>query len=214
MIEISRFPPIVPTTTARYIADSAMKPAAPTVVPQTLRAGDIAFARMEKINAELVAMTYGALVAQVFEDHNNDVLAINKELELIGRNMGVRMIDEFLAKQGVVQTCSTFKDAVEVLARIAMKMFLGIDAEVVQISERQFLINFPENPLNDFVEIPNELRESEFRYCSIYCGLIRGAFEMLRMQVECAFVSDVLRGDSINSIQVELVSVIRDDEED
>jgi len=42
--------------------------------------GDAAFSRVEKVNSEVLALTYGALVAQLVEDYE-DVEAINVQLE-------------------------------------------------------------------------------------------------------------------------------------
>lgn len=46
-----------------------------------------------------------------------------------GYNIGIRLIDEFLAKSGV-NGCHDFKDTAEVVAKVAFKMFLGVNAEV------------------------------------------------------------------------------------
>ena len=67
---------------------------------QSLKAGDIAFARMEKVNAEVVAITYGALVTQIIADKLGDIGAVNTELDRMGYNMGIRLIDEFWRKMG------------------------------------------------------------------------------------------------------------------
>jgi hypothetical protein len=183
---------------------------------QSLKAGDIAFARMEKVNAEIVAITYGALVAQIIADKKGDLTTVNRELDQMGYNMGIRLIDEFLAKNGTAQSCQSFDDAVETLARIAFKMFLGIDAEAVvdSSSKDSFFIIFQDNPLNDFVELPDNLVRSEFRYSNLYCGIIRGAFEQLHMNVQCEFAKDILRGDDTNSIRVKLLGIIRPETDD
>ena len=48
-----------------------------------------------------------------------------------GYNIGVRLVDEFLAKSGVT-TCQDFKETAEVVAKVAFKMFLGISVDVSQ----------------------------------------------------------------------------------
>jgi len=169
---------------------------------------------MEKVNAELVAITYGALVSQLFKDKQGDPVQVTKELDLMGYNMGIRMVDEFLAKNGS-STCQTFSESVDILVRIAIKMFLGIDAEYIEIDKSIFVINFSENPLNDFVELPTALKAgNELQYSALYCGMIRGAFEQLHMNVKCEFIKDMLRGDDINSIKLELLGIIRPEEDD
>ncbi len=188
-----------------------MGPPGASFQSQSLKAGDIAFARMEKVNAEIVAMTYGALVTQIISDKQGDVRAVNLELDRMGYNMGIRLIDEFLAKNGSTQSCQSFAEAVDTLARVAFKMFLGMDAEASPepASVDSFLILFQDNPLNDFVQLPEHLVKSDFRYSSLYCGIIRGAFEQLHMSVQCDFVRDVLRGDETNAIRVKLLGIIR-----
>ena len=46
-----------------------------------------------------------------------------------GYNIGVRLIDEFLAKAQVGQ-CGNFSETAEVIAKVGFKMFLGVTAEV------------------------------------------------------------------------------------
>ena len=108
-------------------------------------------ARMEKVNAELVAITYGALVSQLFKA-KSDPKTIESDLKKIGHNMGVRLIDEFLAKSNQVP-CQTFRDVMETLSKIGVKMFLGIDTELTELGPKSYVVSFPENPLNDFVEL-------------------------------------------------------------
>ena len=179
---------------------------------QSVRAGDIAFARMEKVNAELVAITYGSLVSHLIRSKDNP-LAVQADLDRIGHSMGTRLVDEFLAKFGT-PACQSFKESMEVLSKVAVKMFLGIETELTELGPKSFLLTFPENPLNDFVELPPELRTAGFSYSSVFCGIVRGAFEQLHMRVMCEFVKDTLRGDDTNSIQVDLVGLIRPEEEE
>ena len=45
----------------------------------------------------------------------------------------------------------------------------------------------PENPLAEFVILPAKLAKGNFFYSNMICGVIRGALEMLMMEVKCTF---------------------------
>jgi hypothetical protein len=62
---------------------------------------------MPKVNSEIFTLTYGALVMQLIRDFE-DVNEVNIQLEKIGYNIGIRLIDELLAKAGI-STCSDFR---------------------------------------------------------------------------------------------------------
>ncbi|CAN0420006.1 unnamed protein product, partial [Ectocarpus fasciculatus] len=84
-------------------------------------------------NAELFTLTYGAMVMQLIQDFE-DVGAVNKQLESIGNqsrlrvrvvhanrgyNIGVRLIDEFLAKSQVSTPCTDLKETADVVAKVS-----------------------------------------------------------------------------------------------
>jgi trafficking protein particle complex subunit 3 len=48
-------------------------------------------------NSELLTLTYGALVSQMLRDYDN-VDDVNKKLEQLGYNMGMRIIEDFLSR--------------------------------------------------------------------------------------------------------------------
>ena len=63
------------------------------------RTGDIVWSRTSKTNSELFTLTYGVLVAQLLRDFEG-VEEVNRELRRMGRNIGVRLIDEVRELRG------------------------------------------------------------------------------------------------------------------
>ena len=49
----------------------------------------------------------------------------------------------------------------------------------VRRSARDLSVGFTSNPLTRFVELPDEM--SNLQYSNIYCGIIRGALEMIHV---------------------------------
>ena len=54
--------------------------------------------RVDKVSAELVTLTYGTIVAQLCKDYEYNYPEVNKQLEKMGYNIGIRLIEDFLAK--------------------------------------------------------------------------------------------------------------------
>ena len=174
-----------------------------------VRLGEAVAARMDKVNGELFTLTYGALVTQLIRDYE-DVEQVNQQLEKMGYNIGVRLIDEFLAKSNVSR-CRDFRETADVIAKVAFKMFLGITCDVTgwnQAGTACSLLVPAENPITDFVEIPESMAKLD--YCNLLCGVLRGALEMVQMRVSCKIGRDVLKGDDVTELRVELLEVLED----
>ena len=73
------------------------------------------------------------------------------------------------------------------LSKVGFKIFLNITPTITNWNNdnKQFSLIFEENPLADFVELPNDGKaQDELWYSNIFCGVLRGALEMVREQRE------------------------------
>lgn len=132
---------------------------------------------------------------------------MNAALELMGYNIGVRVVDEYCAKARGVR-CRSFRETMDVVAKDAFRMFLGVAAvaEGWAPDASACTLRIPDNPLADFVELPAPF--ADLRYSNILCGVVRGALEMVSLRVSCTFVKDALAGDDATEIRVVLLEVL------
>ena len=106
---------------------------------------------------------------------------------------------------------------------MALPFFLGIADNklsyktIKEYSERTFIFNITleDNPLTDFVELPENMKE--LNYHGIICGSIEGALESLNWKVKCNVVKDrdpLIKTDEKSlELQVEMERVkIKDDD--
>lgn len=194
-----------------------------------------------KINSELFTLTYGSVVAQICREERYDYGRVNEILFDMGRNIGFRLIEEFLSKSSL-ERCLSFKETSEIISKIGFKMFLNVVPNVTYWSAdgRTFQLTLAENPLADFVELPDDVDDVEYDcdndgaaaglqglglnhrnrkgnarkelwYSNILCGVLKGALEMVQLDCQVWFASDVLRGDATTDIKVKLVQVLKDE---
>ena len=79
-------------------------------------------------------------------------------------------------------------------------------------SEREFSLQLGENPLAEFVELPDEY--SKLEYSNLLCGVLRGALEMVQMRVECTLTKDTLWGHEVMEIHVVLKEMLAEEYQD
>jgi hypothetical protein len=135
---------------------------------------------------DLINLLYGSIVKQTLSVHKDDIDECNRQLEEIGFNIGHRLIDEFLVKTES-ESCKSFKDVIEKVIT-AFRMFLGVESKYIQRSDSDFSITFFDNPFDDNVCLPGDLRT--LRYSNVLCGLVRGGLEVLNYRARCYFVID------------------------
>src|ERR1700761_7451979 len=73
--------------------------------------------RVDKVHAELVTLTYGTIVAQLCKDFESDYLEVNRQLDKMGYNIGMRLIEDFLAKSNT-GACANFKETAEAISKV------------------------------------------------------------------------------------------------
>lgn len=162
---------------------------------------DRARTRVDKVSAELVTLTYGSIVAQLCKDYDYNYADVNKQLERMGYNIGIRLIEDFLAKSGI-PACSNFREVADMISKVGtalvslpcsehmltygiqvgFKIFLNITPTITNWTSdnKQFSLIFEENPLADFVELPDDGRaQDELWFSNILVGVLRGALEMV-----------------------------------
>lgn len=188
-------------------------PAVSTSSKKSLRvfSDDIWKNKTAKINAELFTLTYGSIVSQLCTDFQRDFNKVNDQLFAMGYNIGLRLIEDFLARTALPR-CDTLVKTSEVISKCAFKIFLNMTPQVSNWSNNKdvFSLILDENPLSDFVELPMDASK-ELWYSNILCGVLKGAMEMVQLDCDVWFVSDVLRGDQHSEIRVKLNRILKDE---
>ena len=172
--------------------------------------------RVEKINSEFLTLTYGSLMVRLIKDYEKPE-EINDQLEKMGYNIGIRLIDDFLAKS-CIDPPKTFEEAINIITNNALSFYLNAGAKWELIKndnnmmdsnqQNEYRIYFNENVLNEYVELPDKFKG--LWYSNMICGVIRGALEAINIKVECKYTKDTLKGNETNEIRVKLIEIIEE----
>lgn len=74
--------------------------------------------RIDKVNSELVVLTYGTIVAQLCKDFDSNYVEVNKQLDKMGYNIGLRLIEDYLAKSNTMKRCANFRETAEMISKV------------------------------------------------------------------------------------------------
>ena len=92
--------------------------------------------KVERINSELLTFTYGSLIVRLIKDYEKPE-EINEQLEKMGYNIGIRLIDDFLAKS-CISAPKTFKEAIEIIRGQAMPFYLNIKVDTITYGMKEY----------------------------------------------------------------------------
>lgn len=156
----------------------------------------------KKVNTDLFSLTYGSMVSQLLIDCEN-VESVNKQLDTMGYNIGLRLIEDYLAKSSTPR-CRDLKDVADKIQH-AFQMYLNVTPSVDWSQGNDgFSIIIYNNPLTECVELPDSLQD--MNYLNLIPGVIRGALETVSLPVKTWIKKDHLRGDNETEIKVQPIN--------
>ena len=161
-----------------------------------------------KVNADLIKLTYGALVAQIVKDYERPE-DVNKQLDKLGYNIGVRLVEDFIAHHNIPR-CLDFRQTAERIQQ-AFRFYLGTQPSVGNWSPagNEFSLTWEQtNPIGDFVEFPDHLRP--LQYSRVLCGAVRGGCEMVQIDVTINIAREFLLADSATELRVKFNKRLED----
>jgi hypothetical protein len=89
-----------------------------------------------------VTLTYGTIVAQLCQDYDGNYQEVNKQLEKMGYNIGMRLIEDFLAKSNAGR-CANFRETADMIAKVCRPLWgsTELEAHKNRLDSRYFSIS-------------------------------------------------------------------------
>jgi hypothetical protein len=87
--------------------------------------------RVDKVNAELVTLTYGTIVSQLCADYQYDYTQVNQQLDKMGYNIGMRLIEDFLSKTSIPR-CGNFRETADMISKVSLQ-FIRKDLSLISV---------------------------------------------------------------------------------
>jgi len=160
-----------------------------------------------RLNSELFTLTYGSLITQLIKDYESTE-AVNKQLERLGYNIGIRLIEDFLARSPTAGRCVDLRESAE-RVQSAIKLYTPLNPSLTNITSEEFSLLFDNcHPFAEFAELPDNCQE--LKYCNVLVGCIKGALNSVQMEVQCWIEKDFLKGDSCTEVKVRFVRKLVD----
>lgn len=57
-------------------------------------------------------------MAQLCKDFDGDYVEVNKQLDKMGYNIGLRLIEDYLAKSNTMKRCANFRETAEMISKV------------------------------------------------------------------------------------------------
>ena len=117
---------------------------------------DPIFMDRKQNKVELLTFMYGSLLVRLTKDIK-DINELNKKIESIGYDMGKRLVDDLIDDFQRGLDVSDQNKLMERLINQLTEYYLGIIGTYNQVSEKEYHLIFPENPISFYVELPESL---------------------------------------------------------
>lgn len=78
-----------------------------------------------------MTLTYGTVVAQLCRDFDGDYAEVNKQLDKMGYNIGLRLIEDYLAKSNTMKRCANFRETADMISRVGFRPALFLKAALL-----------------------------------------------------------------------------------